>query len=210
MLKTNLSTRPFYNERAVHLGLALVTVLVIAVTTYNVNRIMTLSARHTALSTVSAQAEARAADLRQSAARIRGRINPKELDAVAAAAREANGIIARRVFSWTELFNRFEATLPPQVRISAVRPKIGKDGSVSLDVDVVAHSVDEVNTFMNQLEATGTFADLLSREEHVAEDGQLQATLSCQYVPGSATPAAKATPAAATVSTALRKDGGRP
>ena len=36
MLRTNLSTRPFYNERLVHLVLALVAVLVVAVTVLNV------------------------------------------------------------------------------------------------------------------------------------------------------------------------------
>ncbi len=190
MLKTNLSTRPFYNERAVHLGLALVTLLLVVVTAYNVNRIVSLSARNTTLGTAAEQAESSAAALRQSAARIRSGIDTKELDAVAAQARQANAIISRRTFSWTELFNRFEATLPPQVRITAVRPKIDKDGVVLLEVDVLARSVDDVNTFMNQLEATGAFIDLLSREEHVMESGLLQATLSCQYVPGAANAAA--------------------
>ena len=34
MLRTNLSTRPFYNERAVHLLLALAAVIVLALTAF--------------------------------------------------------------------------------------------------------------------------------------------------------------------------------
>ena len=36
------------------------------------------------------------------------------------AAREANALIDRRAFSWTELLNQFQATLPPDVRIGGV------------------------------------------------------------------------------------------
>lgn len=182
MLKTNLSTRPFYNERSVHLGLIAVLVLVVAITAYNVNRIITLSARNTALATQAEQADARAAVLRQSAAKIRAGIDQKELDAVSAEAREANGLITNRTFSWTELFNRFEATLPPEVRITAVTPKIDH-GSITLDVSVVARRVDDVNTFMNRLEGTGAFVGLLSRDEHWTDDGLLQANLESTYVP---------------------------
>ena len=43
---------------------------------------------------------------------------------MASAAREANLLIDRRTFSWTELFNQFEATLPADVRISTITPHI--------------------------------------------------------------------------------------
>ena len=45
MLRTNLSTRPFYNERAVPLALAVVAVLVLAATVFNVTRLVALSQR---------------------------------------------------------------------------------------------------------------------------------------------------------------------
>ncbi|HEY7789719.1 MAG TPA: hypothetical protein VIC33_04345 [Vicinamibacterales bacterium] len=183
MLKTNLSTRPFYNERSVHLGLLVVLAIVVLITGYNVNRIITLSARHTALATEAEQAEARATVLRQSAARVRAGIDPKQLDVVSAEAREANGLISHRTFSWTELFNRFEATLPPDVRITTVTPKIERDGTITLDVSIVGRRVEDVNTFMNRLEATGAFVGLLSRDEHWSEDGMLQANLESTYVP---------------------------
>ena len=39
MLRTNLSTRPFYNERAVQLLLALAALLVVVLTAFNAIRI---------------------------------------------------------------------------------------------------------------------------------------------------------------------------
>jgi len=108
--------------------------------------------------------------------------------AIAAAAHEANGLIDGRVFSWTELFNRFEATLPAGVRISAVRPSVDQEGRVIMNITVVARSVDEVDAFIEALEATEAFGDLLSREERFNDEGLLEATLRGFYRPGRTDP----------------------
>lgn len=50
MLRTNLSTRPFYNERAVHVVLGLVALLVLALTIVNVVEVVRLSRQNTVLS----------------------------------------------------------------------------------------------------------------------------------------------------------------
>ena len=97
-------------------------------------------------------------------------------------ARQANDLIDRRTFSWTELFNRLETTLPPDVRITSVRPSLDRDRRIMLTITVLARSVDDVDAFMEQLEATGAFANLLSREERVTDSGQLVAVLETEYV----------------------------
>ena len=51
MLRTNLSTRPFYNERAVHIAIGLAAVLVAALTIWNIVRVVTLSRQNTELAT---------------------------------------------------------------------------------------------------------------------------------------------------------------
>ena len=47
---------------------------------------------------------------------------------------------------------------------------------------VVARNVDDVNLFMENLEKTGAFSSLISREEHFNEQGLLEATLETNYV----------------------------
>src|ERR687891_422834 len=112
MLRTNLSTRPFYNESAVQLVFGLIAVLIVALSVYNVSRIVMLTGRQRALSSDAARDEARARQLTEQATASRRTLNPTELAAVAEAAQEANTIIEQRTFSWTELFNHIEATLP--------------------------------------------------------------------------------------------------
>jgi len=194
MLRTNLSTRPFYNERAVHLTLACVAAGVLTVTAVNVWQIVTLSGREARLRTTIADADRRAVSARSEAARIRAGINPRELDVAAAGAREANAIIDRRAFSWTDLFNRFERTLPNTVRITSVVPRDARDGAIELTVNVLARSVEGIDAFIESLEADGAFTQFLTTEEFRDEDGVLQATLVGRYRPPAVSPPTGATP----------------
>jgi type IV pilus assembly protein PilN len=182
VIRTNLSTRPFYNERSVQILLLLLAVVVVAFTAFNASRVLRYSRSDTRLQTQAARDEARAADLRQQAARLRATVDTKQIDYASADARAANDLIERRTFSWTDLFNRFETTLPDDVRITAVRPKIEKDG-FKLSISVIARGTDDINTFMENLEASGSFKTTLSAEEHVDEQGQLTATLEAFYEP---------------------------
>jgi hypothetical protein len=61
MLRTNLSTRPFYNIRAVRLALAAAAAIVTAITIFNVVQSIALSAREGELS----QTRARVVNTRQ-------------------------------------------------------------------------------------------------------------------------------------------------
>ena len=179
--RINLSTRPFYNERAVHAVLALAAALVLAVSAFNLWQVYGLSGRHAELQGRISQAEAKSRELRDRATSIRRAINPRELEATVAAAREANVLIERRVFSWTEVLNQFETTLPAAVRISSVRPRVERDGTMMVDVVVLARTVEAVDAFIENLEKRGAFSGVLSREEFVNEDGLIQASLQGRY-----------------------------
>ncbi len=193
MLRTNLSTRPFYNERLVHVSLALLAAIVLAVSAFNLWQVFVLSGRQASAQGRMAQHAEKARTLRAEASRLRASINPQELEATAAAAREANAVIERRAFSWTDLFNRFEATLPDDVRIASVRPKVDRDGAMTVTIIVVSRDVEGVNTFIENLEQDGAFDHVLSTEEFMDEEGLLQASLEGRYrpPPPSAAPPAK-------------------
>lgn len=184
MIRTNLATRPFYNERAVHAGLALVALIVVALTALNAWRIVTLSRDNRELNAKIAANEARATELRATAAQVRQGLDPQELKAVSTSAIEANTIIDRRLFSWTELFNRLEATLPEDARITSIRPQIDDDGHVELLLVTMAKQVEDVETFVENLEATGAFSDVLATQEMTNQDGIVQATVQGRYLAG--------------------------
>jgi Tfp pilus assembly protein PilN len=183
MIRTNLSTRPFYNERVVSLWLLLIFVIAAAATIFNTTRVLQYSHSDTEQGTSASRDESRASDLRRSAAKLRGTVDVKQIERASTQAREANDLIDRRTFSWTELFNVFEKTLPDDVRITAVRPNI-EEGRFRLRIDVVARGVEDVNRFINNLQKTGMFLQVGSAiSERFEEDGSLVTDLEVEYQP---------------------------
>ena len=186
MIRTNLSTRPFYNESAVRLWLLLVALVVGAATLLNISSVIGYSRSDTELAMQASRDEARAADLRQQASRLRATVDPRQIEFASTEARQANDLIDRRTFSWTELFNRFEATLPDDVRIIAVRPKVDRRAGSIITINVVGRTIEDVDRFMENLEATGAFSHTESKEERINEEGLLAAAIETTYVPTTA------------------------
>jgi Tfp pilus assembly protein PilN len=183
MIRTNLSTRPFYNERAVRLWLALIALAVVAATTFNVTSVLRYSRSDTQLAGEASRDETRAADLRRQATKLRATVDPKQIEYASNEARQANALIDRRTFSWTELFNRFETTLPDDVRITMVKPTLDKDRGIVLVINVVARGVQDVEKFIDNLDATKVFTNILTDEDHYDEQGALMVTLEAVYKP---------------------------
>jgi Tfp pilus assembly protein PilN len=181
MLRANLATRPFYNERAIHMLVALGGAIVLAVTVLNVSRIVTLSRHSTELSARTNADRAEAVRLSTEATRIRKTINKDELALVVSAAEEANALIDQRTFSWTEFFNQIEATIPPDVMLTSVRPSF-KDGVTSVSMVVLARRPADVDEFVEKLEATGAFENPLATNTELTDDGLQRATIHSEYV----------------------------
>ena len=183
MIRTNLSTRPFYNERIVHIWLLAFLVVVIAATAFNATRILQYSQSDTQLSTEAARDEARAAELRAAAVRLRTTVDPRQIEFASLEARQANDLIDRRTFSWTDLFNKFESTLPDDVRLTSFRSKVDK-GQIVLTIAIVARGPEDVSKFMDSMEHSGAFTRVgATLEERMNEEGQLQASLEVIYLP---------------------------
>ena len=89
--------------------------------------------------------------------RLRGSVDLQQIELASTEARQANELIDRRTFSWTDLFNQFETTFPDNVRITAVRPTLDEKGGIVLTINVVARSVDDVDELIRNLEGTGSF-----------------------------------------------------
>jgi hypothetical protein len=181
VLRANLATRPFYNERAVHVVIAAVAAIVLALTLLNVVRIITLSRHNTELSSrVNAQ-RAEAERLTGEAARIRRTINKDELSLVVNAAEEANALIDQRTFSWTEFFNLIESTLPPDVMLSSVRPTF-KDGDTHVTMLVLGRRPEDIDEFMEKLEATGSFENPRPASSDWTDAGLKRAVIETVYI----------------------------
>jgi Tfp pilus assembly protein PilN len=192
VIRGNLATRPFYNEPAVHLWVFVAALLVAAATLFNVVQMLRYSRSDTELARQAANDEARATELRANAAQLRATVDAKQIERASLEAHQANDLIDRRTFSWTALWNEFEATLPPNVRITSFRPRIDPKRGNVVTITLVARGVDDVQEFMENLEETGAFPELFPPSERTNERGQLETVIEAVYAPRQA---AKAAPA---------------
>ena len=188
MLHANLSTRPFYNERLVHIVLAVIAGLVLAVTLLNVVKLIQLSTANTSLSSRMREDRVAADDYAQKARQTRQRIDVNALKVVTAAASEANALIDGRTFSWTQFLTYIERTLPPDVMLTQVRPSIERGGTKITMIVLARRSVD-IDEFTDKLEATGAFERGVFRQIRQSEDGQTeQGSIEIWYTPEQAEP----------------------
>jgi Tfp pilus assembly protein PilN len=183
VLRTNLSTRPFYNERAIHAVAAAIAIVVLAITVWQVARVIRLSAYKTELNSAIARDKDETARLGREAADIRRGLDQKELGVIAAAAKEANGLIEQRTFSWTQLFNQLESTLPGDVMLTSVSPDF-IDGVTHVNLEIQGRGGDVIDSFWERLEKTGAFHDIEWTGLTVSEEGIHRLQMSAVYTAG--------------------------
>ena len=206
MVRLNLSTRPFYNERLVTFVIAIVGVIALGVAAFSVQQIVSLSSKRTALRARIAADDAATNRANIETAAIQKSINQKALKVLALNASLANRLIDERTFSWTVFFGLIGKTLPDDVRIDSVAPSVEKDGVLVL-MTVVSKKTDDLATFIERLQSTGAFYDILPQQEDATEDGSRRTTVAAKYI-SPKEPAAKPEPKPADAKTAPAKAGG--
>ncbi len=74
-----------------------------------------------------------------------------------------------RTFSWTDLLAQFEKTLPENVRITAVQPRVDRDGRFIIGMRVEARQIGDLEKFLDALEMTGAFHNVLTTDEQATD-----------------------------------------
>lgn len=196
MLRGNLSTRPFYNDRLVTMAIAFVGLLVVVATVYSVTRLVTLSRERAAIRARTTADVNEATRIRAEVEAMQRGVDRATLTRLAGSALEANQLIDQRTFSWTSLFGLLERTLPPDVRLTSISPSVDR-GTFRVAMAIVARDLDDVDVFIEALSATGRFYDVAPREQRLSDDdGSYQAIVQASYL-SSPPPSAGATRTAA-------------
>ncbi len=68
-----------------------------------------------------------------------------------------NALIARKAFSWTEVFSDLEKIVPARLRVYSIRPEIDEDNQLELHIEVVGSSRDSANELVQRLEQSPHF-----------------------------------------------------
>ena len=81
-----------------------------------------------------------------------------DLNALGKQTKFVNAQLAERAFSWSELLDRLEATMPNDVRIISISPTFSPDGQVHLNLTCEAKSTDGMVTTINRFQMNPSFA----------------------------------------------------
>jgi hypothetical protein len=190
MLKGNLSTRPFYSERLASLAIGGVALAALLLTAYNGLQLVSLTSERQALRARIERDQAESASVRAATAELQRTVDRTVLAKLAASTGEANDVIGQRTFSWTEFFGLIEKTLPIDVRLVTVSPRVER-GVFKVSMAVVARDLADVSSFVDALLDTGRFYDAATIDMQRREDGALNAKVDASYLsPAAATPPA--------------------
>ena len=180
MLKLNLATRPFYNERVIDSVLLLLGIVALVLMVAGGRTVFQLSNTYTDVVRMAELSETQVGTVTQEMVALNQSVSEDELEALRLSAAEANRLIDQRVFSWTELFNIIEQTLPNRVMLTGLRP-IRNSGSMTLTIGVIGERITDIEQFIEDLEATGSVANVLARQEQRTEDGMYSAQLIGEF-----------------------------
>src|SRR5262245_29538697 len=112
MLKGNLATRPFYNDRLVSLTVGVIAAGVLALTAFNATQLYSLTRERAVFTKEIKVNDDQSRALHGQANELTKTIDMSYMKALHANVSEANYLIDRRTFSWTAFLGLLEKTLP--------------------------------------------------------------------------------------------------
>jgi hypothetical protein len=180
LIRNNLASRPFYNERLVSLGLILGLVIVLALTAFNLTQILSLTAERSVFKAEQEKDDREAAAINAGADAVRRSVDQVKLSKLVRETREANELIDQRTFSWTVFFNHIEQTMPIDARLMSVEPRVER-GEFLIGITVNGRTLENIEDFTDHLLATGVFYDVALTRIQGNEDSTTTATLLSKY-----------------------------
>ena len=181
MLKMNLSTRPFYNERGVRSLFLVLGLLGTSLLFGGVARVFELATAQSELGLSADIVERETTEIKAKIAEIDGHIGNAALEPLIDGVEKVNQLISQRVFSWSEFFSLIEKTLPDEVIVTGLRPKHDNEGT-NITINVVGTSVADIDEFIRRLEETNSFSGVLAHEEEITGDRRYRALLRGRYL----------------------------
>jgi hypothetical protein len=161
----NLASRPFRDYRPVY-AVVVVTSLIIAFMMLNNFDTWYRYQRDTRTTRADiGKYEAQIEQERRQQEAASNQIKNIDLNALGKQSKFVNAQIAERAFSWSELLDRLEATIPPDVRITSVAPSFSEDGQVHLSLQAEAKNENGMIATINRFQRAQAFSNPFPRDE---------------------------------------------
>ena len=77
-----------------------------------------------------------------------------------------NGLIARKSFSWTEVFSELEKVVPPHLHVTTLKPELNQKNDLELHISVIANDHSAGQELLRRLEKSDHFRDPQLKNEN--------------------------------------------
>lgn len=183
-IEINLAAEPFRNDLPILVLLLALGAAALGVTGWETWVFATAGARRAEIRGQLAEhtktVEAMTAEARAITAEL-ATVNRAELSS---RAEFVAGILAERNFSWTALFNELERVTPWNVRLTSIRPLLGEEREMSVELGGIAQDLEAFLAFQRALLADSSFGNVQPHGYDVEENGtELAFRLSASYRP---------------------------
>jgi len=182
----NLSTRPFPAYRLINIALAILLVVLAALSFWQAVGFRRYSRLARSIRTEEQDTRVEAEALGKRVAELESRLDRPEATAKLNEIGFLNHLIQRKNFSWTRLIAVLEDLIPPGVHLTTLSPDIAANGPIRLHLDVQARSMADAKVFLERLEQSPFFEKVIvnnkaQKELNGATD--IVITLSAVYYP---------------------------
>ena len=178
-LNLNLATRPLRNRRLYQAAVRVLAGLIIVAAGLAAFVVVKYGGEASRIKAASAETRKVQSDATREEKRLTADIEREE-KLSRARVDLVNGIILRKMFSWTGLLSELERALPGPSYIMALSPSFTPTGAVALQMRVTSRSLDDLTAFLTALNARG-FKNILVGGEQRSEDGRLISEISTTY-----------------------------
>jgi Tfp pilus assembly protein PilN len=182
----NLSTRRFPAYRLVNVALAIILIVLLALSVWQATGFIRYSRLTRGLSTTELDARVEAESLGKRVAEVESRLDRPEATAKLNEIGFLNHLIARRNLSWTRLFADLERMVPNNVHLVNLRPDVAPNGAITLQIELQGRSINDISDFINRIEKSPVFQNVTVSNEQKLENTSLSdvnVKLTAGYLP---------------------------
>ena len=161
----NLASRPFRDYRPVYAAVVIMALLTALLALYNVDTYLLYRTETRTTRGNIAKLDEQLAVEKRATDTLNQQLRGIDLKLLASQTEFANTQLAERAFSWSELLDRLERVLPPDVRLQSVMPTFSKDGLVHLSMTLTAKTGQGLSATINRFNGDPRFANAFPNNE---------------------------------------------
>ena len=99
-----------------------------------------------------------------------------------------NELIARKAFSWTQVFSNLEQMMPARLHVVSIQPELDEQNQLELKMTVSGDSRERVVELLRNMEESEQFRAPQLSSESVEQQGRMNFQITALYVPHAAAP----------------------